>query len=87
MRIILDNEEDVVPRPDFESVVGDRFARQVLHDSVVHRDLVYERARCGVMGAAERIRRPDIFAREIERERAASAGHAAQLDFSAEKLR
>ena len=87
MRVVLDDQQDAVAGLDLQPIV-----RDVLHGAIGRRQ---PRARgpCMVSGprhgarAAGRVGRTDVFHRQIEREGAALARRAVQLDFAAEQVR
>jgi hypothetical protein len=85
MRIVFHDQQDIVPGLDAEPIVGDRAHRMGLRQ---HRRVHRERVRAeGRVADADRVRRADISGRQIQREGAAAARRAAQLDLAAEQLR
>ncbi len=81
MRIVLDDQENGVARFEIEPVVGQLLDDPLLRRGRRHRRRVVLRKRRD----PRRHRRPGIFQRQIEREGAALAGRAPQVDFAAEQ--
>src|SRR5262249_185736 len=83
VRIVLDDEQDRVAGLNLEPIVGNLLDRPLLHCG--HDGHVYRLRRAGG-GRLRRGARSDISQRQIQREGAARAGRAAQLDFAAEEV-
>ena len=84
VRIVLDDQQDGVAGLDVEPVVGNLLDRRARRRG---RPALGRRRRPRPPHGARRRRRADIFDRQVEREGAAGARRAAQLDFAAEQAR
>ena len=81
MRIVLDNQENCVPRLEIQSVV-----RDLLDDAFRCRNLQRRRSTVLRRGTDPRShRRPGVFQGQIEDEGTALAGGALQMNFAAQE--
>jgi hypothetical protein len=83
-RVVLDHEERQVVRQQIVAVVRDFL------DAHRHDDRLERRRRCGGIGrggGAAPERRAQVADRQVQRKRAATAGHAAQADLATQQVR